>query len=73
VSCSGDGFSVDVDLDIIGIAVEVESMLVDDITKGEHEQEWTKHRTLDTLGQRSSGECAFVDVDELFSVCIVLP
>ncbi len=36
----------------------------------EDEQERTKHQTLgDTLGQRSGGACAVVDVDELLSVC----
>ncbi len=47
-------------------------MMTDDVTKGEQiedEQERTNYQTLgDTLGQRSSGGGAVVDVDELLSV-----
>lgn len=43
---SDGGFNVDVELDIIGVAVEVEIVKTDDITKEEHvedEQERTKY------------------------------
>jgi len=61
-----------VELNIISIAVKVETMVADDIAKGEqvnYEEERTKHRTLgDALGQRSNGGGAVVYVDELLSV-----
>lgn len=31
MSCSGDGFSEDVELDLIGVAVEMETMTTDEI------------------------------------------
>jgi len=68
----GDGFSGDVELNIIGIAVKIETMVANDIAKGKqvyYEEERTKHRTLgDALRQRSSGGGAVVSVDELLSV-----
>lgn len=45
-SCIGDGFSGDVKLDIICVAVNVETMAADDGTKGEHvedKQKKTRH------------------------------
>ena len=58
VSGSGNGFGGDVDLDVVNIAVKVETMVVYDGAKRQHvqdEEEWTKYRTLgDALGQRSS-------------------
>ena len=49
--------------------------MANDVAKGEqveHEEERTNHLTLgDALGQRNSGGGAFVDVDELLSVCEV--
>jgi len=36
VSYSGDGFGGDVELDIVSIAAEVETMAADDVTEGEH-------------------------------------
>ena len=49
----GDGLGGDVQLDIVGVTVKMESMLTDDMAKGEDvedEEEGTKHRPLgDTL------------------------
>ncbi len=49
----GDVFGGYVHLDVVGITVELESMLTDDLTEGEdieNEEEGTKHRPLgDTL------------------------
>ena len=36
MSCSGDGFGGDVELNVIGVAVEAETMTVYDATKREH-------------------------------------
>lgn len=46
MSFGDDGFKGNVEWDVIGVAVEVETMMVFDLTKGEHvEDEWerTKH------------------------------
>ncbi len=46
MDCGADGFSGDVELDVIGVAVEVETMSTYDVAKGEHvedEQERTTH------------------------------
>lgn len=71
MSCSGDGFGGDVELDVIGVAVEVETMTMYDITMWEdveNEQERTKHRTLgDALGQGSGGGGVVVDADKLLT------
>ena len=72
--CSGgDGFGGNVELDVVGVAVEVEAVAAYDVAEGkqvEDEQKGTKHRTLgDALGQRSGGGGAVVDVDELLPVC----
>ena len=73
VSYSSDGFSTHVELDVVAIAVEMETMMTDDVTKEKHvedEKERTKHQTLgDTLGQRSVGGGAIIDADELLAVC----
>lgn len=73
VSGGGDGVGGDIELDVIGITVEMETMVANDVAKGEqveYEEERTKYRTLgDALGQRNSGGGAVVDVDELLSVC----
>ena len=48
MSGRGDGFGGDIKLDIISIAVEVETMVANDVAKGEqveYEEERTKHRT----------------------------
>nr|XP_033466962.1 uncharacterized protein LOC117247002 [Epinephelus lanceolatus] len=59
-------------LDVAGIAVEMEAISSDDVTKREDiedEKERTKHRTLgDALGQRSGRGGAVIDMDELLSV-----
>ena len=58
MSSNRDGFSRDVELDVIGVAVEEETMLTYNITLGEQaegEQERTKHRT---LGNASSVQVA---------------
>lgn len=72
VGCCGDGFWGDVNLDIVCKTVEMETMLADDVTEGEHvenEQERTKHRTLgDALGQKNSGGGAVKNNDELLFV-----
>lgn len=47
--CGGEGFGGDVQLDVVSVAVEMEMMTADDVTKGEHvedKKKWTKHRTL---------------------------
>ena len=36
MSYSGDGFGGDVELDIVSIAVELETMAADDVTEGEY-------------------------------------
>lgn len=68
----GDGFGGDVQLAVVGVAVELEDMTMDDLAKGEHvedEEEGTKHQPLrDTLGQGSGGGGAVVYTDELVSV-----
>ena len=49
MSYGGEGFGGDVKLDVVSVAVEMEVMTADDVTKGEHvedEEKWTKHRTL---------------------------
>ncbi len=75
VDSCGNGFGGDVELDVIGIAVEMEAMSTYDVSKGEHvedDQEMTKHWILeDALAQRSCGGGAVVDADELLSVCEV--
>ena len=67
VSGRGDGVGGDVKPDVIGITVEMETMVANDFAKGEqikYEEERTKYRTLgDALGQRNSGGGAVVDVD----------
>lgn len=72
MSGGGDGVGRDVKLDVIGVTVEMETMVANDTAKREqveYEEERTKHRTLrDALGQRNSGGGAVVDVDELLSV-----
>ena len=45
----GDGFGGDVKLDVVGVAVKLESIMMDDFAKGEHvedEEEGTKYRSL---------------------------
>jgi len=68
----GDGFVGDVQLDVVGVTVELEAVMTDDLAKGEHvvdEEEGTKYRPLgDNLGQGSSGGDAVVYTDELVSV-----
>lgn len=60
----GDGFRVDIKLDIISITVKLQSMTMNEFSKWEHvkyEEEGTKYRMLgDTLGQRSTGRDAVV-------------
>ena len=72
MSGRGDGFGGDVELDIIGVAVKVETMVADDVAMGKqvkYEEERAKHRALgDALGQWSGGGGAVVDVNELLSV-----
>ena len=67
-----DGVDGDVKLDVIGVAMELETVSADDVTEGEQvqdEEEGTKHRTLgDALGQGSGGGGAMVDVYELMTV-----
>ena len=49
MSCSGDGFGGDEGLEVISVAVEVETMATYDVTKGqqvEDDYKKTKHRTL---------------------------
>ena len=46
MSCCGDGFDGDIELDVIGIAEQVEPMMVYNVNKWEHvddEQDRTKH------------------------------
>jgi hypothetical protein len=53
-----DGFGGGVKLCVIGVTMEPESMVTEDLTTRKHVQneEWTKHRTLgDTVDERSSG------------------
>ena len=54
-----DGFGGEVKLCVVGVTVEPEAMVMEDLTKWKHvqnEEEWTKHRTLgDTVDERSSG------------------
>lgn len=57
---------------IISIAVKLETMTADDVTKGKHvedEEEGAQHRTLgDTLGDEGCVGFAVVDADELVTV-----
>ena len=68
-SVSGDGSGGDVELDVISVTMEAETMMSCDAARGKHvedEEEWTKHRTLgDASGQTRGGGGAVVDVDEL--------
>ena len=63
----GDGFCGNVALDVISVAVEMETMTADHGTNGEwvdDEEERTKHRALgDALREGDSGGGAVVDVD----------
>lgn len=55
VSCSGNGFSGDGKLDIVGVAVEVETTMTYDVTKGalvEDEQESTVLMKVECAGLR---------------------
>ena len=69
---SGDGFGWEVQLCIIGVAVEVEAMAAEDLSKGENvydEEEGAKHRALgDTVGYGGGGGFRVVNRNELLSV-----
>ena len=57
---------------VVSIAVEIETMTTDDLSKGKDvndEEEGTKHRTLgDTVGDWGGGGFAVIYGDELMSV-----
>lgn len=57
---------------VVSIAVKLETMVADDVSKGKHiedEKEGAKHRSLgDTLGDVGCAGFAVVDVDVLVSV-----
>ena len=68
----GDGCGGEVELCVVGVAVEMEAMAAEDLTKGkdvEDKQERAKHRALgDTVGDRGCDGVAVVYGDELMSV-----
>ena len=68
----GDGLAGEVELGVVGIAVEIETMTTDDLAKGKDvndEEEGTKHGTLgDTVGDWGGGGFAVIYGDELMSV-----
>ncbi len=69
---SGDGFGGDVELNFVGVTMEVKVVATDDVTErkeAEDEKEETKHQTLrDAVGQGGGGGGVVIDPDELLSV-----
>ena len=68
----GDGFGGEVQLRVVGVAVEVDTVAAKDLSKGEdiqYEEEGAKHRALgDTVSDRGCDGFAMVDGNELMSV-----
>lgn len=63
MSSRSDGFGGDVQLDVISVAVKMETMAVDDVTKGEHvEDECLQDFILWSLGVCQGAECVKVTV-----------
>ena len=69
---SGDGFGWEVELCIIGVAMEVEAVAAEDLSQGEDvhdKKEGAKHRALgNSVGYGSGGGFRVVYGDELLSV-----
>lgn len=71
MSASGNGFGRHLELDVVSVTVEAETLISNDIAKGKHvekEKERTKHGTLE---QRRGVGDGVVDMDKLsvFEVC----
>ena len=66
------GVGAEVDLGVVGIAVEVQVEVAEDLTKGENvddEKEGTEYRALgNTLCDRGCGRGAVIEGDEMRSV-----
>ena len=69
---SSNCFGGEVKLGVVGVAVKMEAMAAEDLTKGEdvdYEKERAKHRALgDTVGDRGYDGFAIVYGEELMSV-----
>ena len=72
MSLRADGFGGYVQLNVVSVTVKMETMVMNNLTKGEEvedEEERTKHRTLgDSLAQGSCVGGAVVDENELVPV-----
>ena len=72
MSSWSDGFGGEVQLGVVGVGVELKSVVAEDLTKWEDvydEEEGTEYRALgDTVGNWGGGGVAVIDGDELLSI-----
>ena len=72
MGCGSERFGGNIKLNVASIAVEVEVISAEDVTKGEHiedKEKWSKHRTLgDAMLEWGCGGGGVIDSNKLLSV-----